>query len=342
MEGLIRSGHETWSRVEQAGAIGAVRRAATVLAGALGFGVVARERVAIAVSEAASNLVKHAVEGMMLIRPHPYLGETGAEAAAVEVLALDRGPGIADLGRALRDGYSTVGTLGVGLGGMTRMASAHDIYSVPGRGTVISMHFTADDRPPPRSRVSGLSRPIGEESVCGDAFACFDTPETAVAMVCDGLGHGEPAAEASRRAVRVFQSHGELPPVPLLERLDQALRASRGAAVAVARLDRASGHVRFAGMGNIAAWIVRPGGRQGLISLPGIAGGRSRTLREYEYAAPPHSMIVMHSDGLSGRWDTAAFPGLTSHSPAVVATTLLRDAGTRRDDACVLALKVTS
>ncbi|UBU11460.1 SpoIIE family protein phosphatase [Nonomuraea gerenzanensis] len=342
MEQLIRSGHEMWIRVEEAGAIGAARRAATVLAGALGFAEVARERVAIAVSEAASNLVAHAVEGMMLIRPHLFPTEAGAEAAAVEVLVLDRGPGIADLGLALRDGYSTAGTLGVGLGGITRMTSAHDVYSVPGKGTVIWMCFTADDRPPPASRVSGLSRPIGEEHVCGDAFACFDTPRAAVVMMCDGLGHGEPAAEASRLAVRVFQSHGELPPVPLLERLHEALRASRGAAVAVARLDRASGRVRFAGVGNIAAWIVRPDGRQGLISLPGIAGQYSRTLREYEYVAPPHSMIVMHSDGLSGRWDIAAYPGLTARSPAVVATTLLRDAGTRRDDACVVALKVAS
>ena len=67
-------------------------------------------------------------------------------------------------------------------------------------------------------------------------------------------------------------------------------------------------------MGNIAAWIVRPGGRQGLISVPGIAGHRGRTLREYEYVAPPHSMIVMHSDGLSGRWDTAGDGQVHGHS----------------------------
>ncbi|GAA3575149.1 anti-sigma regulatory factor [Nonomuraea rosea] len=332
---MIRSGNEAWFRVEDASAIGAARRAATLLASGMGFSETTRERMAIAVSEAASNLVKHAVEGMMLIRPHPQA------VAVVEVLALDKGPGISDLGRAWRDGYSTVGTLGIGLGGITRMATAHDVYSVPGRGTVICMHFTADGRPLPASHVSGLIRPIGEESVCGDAFACFDTPEAAVAMVCDGLGHGEPAAEASRRAVKVFQEHGDLPLTSLLERLHHALRASRGAAVAVTRLDRASGRVVFAGIGNIAAWIVHPEGRQGLISLPGIAGHYSRTVREYAYVAPPHSMVVMHSDGLSSRWDITTFPGLTARSPAVMAATLLREAGTRRDDACVLVLKVT-
>ena len=332
---VIRSRDETWVRIEDASAIGAARRAASALAERLGFDAHQCGRVALAVSEAASNLVKHAVQGMILVRPHLEW------AAAVEVIAMDKGPGIGDLTRALRDGYSTAGTLGVGLGGIARMASAHEVYSVPGRGTVVSMCFTADEGAPPASRMSGLTRPIGEEMVCGDAFACADDSRTAVAMLCDGLGHGELAAQASRQAVRVFQEHSDLPPVSLLERVHGALGGTRGGAVAVARLDRQSGLVRYAGLGNVSGWIIRPDGRQGMISVPGIAGHQSRTLREYEYTAPPHSLVVMHSDGLSERWNIAAFPGLTARGPAVVAATLLRDAGTRRDDACVLALKVT-
>ncbi|MEV0590397.1 ATP-binding protein [Nonomuraea cavernae] len=333
---VIRSRDEAWVRIEDASAIGAVRRAAAALAEASGFGEHDRGRVALAVSEAASNLVKHATEGMMLIRPLPE------PAAAVEVIALDRGPGIRDFTRALRDGYSTTGTLGVGLGGIARMASSHEVYSVPGRGTVISMCFTAGADPAPASRVSGLTRPIGEESVSGDAFACVDSSDTAVAMLCDGLGHGELAAIASRQAVRVFQEHSDLPPVSLLERIHRALAGTRGGAVAVTRLDRRSGLVRYAGVGNVSGWIVHAEGRQGMISVPGIAGHQSRTLREYEYTAPPHSLVVMHSDGLSDRWDVSSFPGLTTRSPTVVAATLLRDAGTRRDDACVLVMRRTA
>ncbi|MEW9551591.1 SpoIIE family protein phosphatase [Nonomuraea sp. NPDC050783] len=330
---MIRSRDEPWIRVEDASAIGATRRAATALAEACGFDEHDRGRVAVAVSEAASNLVKHAVEGTMLIRPHPEAD------AAVEVIALDKGPGIRDLTRAVRDGYSTTGTLGLGLGGITRMASVHEVYSLPGRGTVVSMCFTATDEPPPPLRMSGLTRPIGEEVVCGDAFAYVEDGGTAVGLLCDGLGHGVAAAAASREAVRVFQDHHDLPVTQLLERIHRALAGTRGGAVAIARLDRERGLVRYGGLGNISGWIVHGEGRQGMVSMPGIAGHQRSRLREYEYALPPRALLVLHSDGLSDRWDVASFPGLPARSPVVVAATLLRDAGTRRDDATVLAMR---
>ncbi|MEV4799225.1 SpoIIE family protein phosphatase [Nonomuraea sp. NPDC049421] len=330
---MIRSRDESWVRVEDASAIGAARRAAMTLAESCGFDEHDRGRVAVAVSEAASNLVKHAAEGVMLIRSHP---ETDA---AVEVIAIDRGPGIHDLSRAARDGYSTTGTLGLGLGGIARMASAHDVYTVLGRGTVVGMCFTATGTTPPVALASGLARPIGEEVVCGDAFAYVESGSTVIAMLCDGLGHGEPAAVASREAVRVFQDHYHLPAVQLLERIHHALRGTRGGAVSVARLDRAAGVIRYAGLGNVSGWILHADGRQGMISLPGIAGHQRDKLREYDYAVPPHSLLVLHSDGLTERWDVTGLPGLSAHTPAVVAATLLRDAGTRRDDATVLAVR---
>ncbi|MFG1694350.1 SpoIIE family protein phosphatase [Nonomuraea sp. NPDC049309] len=332
---MIRSRDETWVRVEDASAVGAVRRTAIMLAESCGLDEHERGKVAVAVSEAASNLVKHAAEGMMLIRSHPEAD------AAVEVIAMDKGPGIRDLTRAVRDGYSTTGTLGLGLGGIARMASAHEVYSLPGRGTVISMCFTAAGAEPPEPLAAGLARPIGEEAVCGDAFAYVESGTTVTAMLCDGLGHGEPAAAASRAAVRVFQQHHDLPAVAVLERIHRALRGTRGGAVAVARLDRAGGVIRYAGLGNVSGWIVHPDGRQGMISLPGIAGHQRDRLREYDYAVPAHSLLVLHSDGLTDRWDVAAFPGLSARSPAVVAAALLRDAGTRRDDATVLAVRTT-
>ncbi|MGV9773060.1 SpoIIE family protein phosphatase [Streptosporangium sp. NPDC003464] len=330
---VIRSQNDTWTRAEDASAIGSLRRAAVTLAEARGFDEEDAGRVAVAVSEAASNLVKHAVEGTMLIRPHPELD------SAIEVIAIDRGPGMRDVSRALRDGYSTAGTLGIGMGGIARMASGYEVHSMPGRGTVLGMYFTARGAPRPESRLSGVTRPIGEETVCGDAFASADTGTTTSVMLCDGLGHGSAAAYASQEAVRLFLRHADLAPATVLERIHQGLGSTRGGAVAVARIDRATGVVSFAGLGNVAAWITHQEGRQGMISVPGIAGHKARTLRQYEYAVPPHSMIVLHSDGLSDRWDITSYPGLVTRTPSVVAATLLRDAGTRRDDACVVAVR---
>ncbi|MEV8633211.1 ATP-binding SpoIIE family protein phosphatase [Streptosporangium sp. NPDC051023] len=330
---VISSQNDTWVRAEDASAIGSLRRAAVVLAENRGFDEEDTGRVAVAVSEAASNLVKHAIEGIMLIRPHPEL------ASAIEVIAVDRGPGMRDVSRALRDGYSTAGTLGIGMGGIARMASGYEVHSMPGRGTVLGMYFTAHQARRPACQVSGVTRPIGEELVCGDAFAAFDTGATVTVMLCDGLGHGSAAAHASQEAVRLFLERTDLTPTGILERIHAGLGQSRGGAVAVARIDRVAGTVSFAGLGNISAWIAHQEGRQGMISVPGIAGHKARTLRQYEYAVPPHSVVVLHSDGLSDRWDITSYPGLVTRTPSVVAATLLRDAGTRRDDACVVAVR---
>ncbi|MEU8378102.1 SpoIIE family protein phosphatase [Streptosporangium sp. NPDC048865] len=333
MGALIHSQRDTWVRAGDASAIGALRRTAVTLAEVRGFGEEDTGRVAVAVSEAASNLVKHATEGVMLIRPHPELD------SAVEVLAIDRGPGMRDVSRALRDGYSTTGTLGIGLGGIARMASGYEVHSIPGRGTVLGMYFVARGAPHPPARVSGLTRPIGEESVCGDAFVIAEEGTTTSVMLCDGLGHGPAAAQASQEAVRLFLRHADLAPVAALERVHTGLAHTRGGAVAVARIDAAAGTVSFAGLGNVSAWIVHNDGRQGMISVPGIAGHKARTLRQYEYTLPPHGVVLLHSDGLSERWDITSYPGLVTRLPSVVAGTLLRDAGTRRDDACVVAVR---
>jgi Stage II sporulation protein E (SpoIIE) len=115
------------------------------------------------------------------------------------------------------------------------------------------------------------------------------------------------------------------------------LAHTRGAVVAV--VDLVGEVVRFAGLGNISAWVAGPAGRRAMTSLPGIVGHQRREIREFEYRLPPGAVVVLHTDGVTDRWDLAAYPGLVSHQPVLVAATLLRDAGVRRDDAGVLVAK---
>jgi hypothetical protein len=107
--------------------------------------------------------------------------------------------------------------------------------------------------------------------------------------------------------------------------------------VAVARVRAAT--VSYAGLGNISGWIVGADGRRGMISVPGIAGHQARQLRQYEFELPEHATVVLHSDGLTERWNPTAMPGLFARSPAVIAAGLLREAGSRRDDACVVTVR---
>jgi hypothetical protein len=178
------------------------------------------------------------------------------------------------------------------------------------------------------------------EEVCGDAFAEDPRADGTSLIVVDGLGHGLSAADAARAAVAAFREAAGRRPAARLERVHQALRSTRGAAVAVADLDLQAQVVRFAGLGNIAGRIVHEAGAvEHMVSQPGTAGHLARSIHEYTYRWPPGAVVVLHSDGVSTRHDLARYPGLTQRHPALIAGVLLRDAGRGRDDATVVVAR---
>jgi anti-sigma regulatory factor (Ser/Thr protein kinase) len=324
-------GDMRWLRVEDPSAASACRGAALALAGRLDFPAARADQVALAVTEAASNLDKHASQGSMLLR----ISRDGRH-PGIEMVTIDAGPGIADTGAALRDGHSTSGTLGIGLGAIRRLADFCDLYSVPGHGTVVVARFWL--RPGPGApRYAGLVRPMTGETECGDIFGAALADGTITGVLCDGLGHGPLAAAAAMEAVRTILSEPADEPAALVERAHRRMGHTRGGAVGVVQV--AGPVIRFAGLGNIAAMILADGTRKGMLSVPGIAGHQARTIRQFEYHAPPGAAIVLHSDGISNRWDPQVLPSLNARDPLVVAAALLAEAGTRRDDAGVLVLK---
>src|SRR5262249_55627825 len=150
--------------------------------------------VALAVTETATNLVKHAGGGALLLRALQRDGIGG-----LELLALDRGPGM-NVATSLRDGHSTSGSMGTGLGALSRLSSSMQLYSQPGRGTALWMEFWA--RPPTGRGVSGLQvagvcLPKSGEVVCGDDWGVECKAGFCNVLVADGLGHGSDAARAS-------------------------------------------------------------------------------------------------------------------------------------------------
>ncbi|MER7888819.1 SpoIIE family protein phosphatase [Micromonospora sp. NPDC094482] len=326
-----------WFRVEAGGAGGAVRRTAERLGRQLELGEARTADLAIVAAELTSNLVKHADEGTLLLRPVRREREAG-----VELVAIDSGPGMADLTVSSRDGHSTVGTLGIGLGAIVRQASWFDGYSLPARGTVLAVQVWPPGADAPHW-AAGLTRPITGETVSGDGFAVRVAEGRRQVLVSDGLGHGPLASAASDAAIAAFHGAPAGPPAVVVQHLHRSMSHTRGAALAVAELDAPAGVLHYAGLGNISAQVVTAGGRRrGLVSLPGIAGHQRPVVREYDYPLEPDDLLVMHSDGVVDRWQLDDYPGLAERSPLVVAATLLRDAGTRRDDACVLAARATA
>lgn len=89
---------------------------------------------ATAVSEIARNIVVHAGRGKMSFRP-----VTDGSRNGIVAVASDEGPGIADIEQAMQDGYSTKGSLGLGLSGAKRLVDEFDIVSAPGAGATITL-----------------------------------------------------------------------------------------------------------------------------------------------------------------------------------------------------------
>lgn len=324
-----------WVRIDDPSAPGRARRAAAALAVELGFVPTRVAEIEIAVTELGTNLVRHARDGMLLVR-----SVRAVEQAAVEVVAVDSGPGIPNVEEALRDGRSSTGTLGVGLGAVMRLADVSSVLSEPGVGTIVTARFHRRRGTPaelPGEATAGITRPIEGEEVCGDAYAVCDENGRIQLMMCDGSGHGPLAAWAATAAVRAFHLDRSGGPEAILGRIHTAMRGTRGGAVAVADLDLARRTVRFSGLGNIAASVVADGRKHGMVSVPGIAGYQARTIKAFDYPLPADATVVMHSDGLTERWSPEH--RLFGRDPLLIAAALLRDAGVRKDDAGVLVAR---
>jgi len=292
-------------------------------------------QLAIVVTELATNLLKHAGKGHILAGPW-----NDAEGTGIEVLALDQGAGMADVGRSMEDGHSTAGSPGNGLGAVARLADELRIYSRPGVGTAIMVRFrTADAGRGQKTLLGAVVAPYPGELVSGDHWSFKETTVGATVMLADGAGHGIEAARAAEAAVLTFLEHADLPGTEMMERIHRALMPTRGAAVAVARIDAAARMVRYVVVGNIAGTLVTDGTTRHMVSHNGTAGHLAPRIREFTYEFTGNPLVILHSDGLTSRWDLAAYPGLASQHPSLVAGVLLRDHRRGRDDASVVAIR---
>ncbi|PTY04721.1 serine/threonine protein kinase [Opitutaceae bacterium EW11] len=328
---MIDSGTSLLIPMDEPSRVGEARRAAQRLALQAGCDEPLLGRIGIVVTEAATNLAKHARRGALVLRadaePEPRL----------DLISFDHGPGMADVERCLADGFSTEGTAGNGLGAIRRLADRFQIYSQPGKGTVLSARLGGSSVEEQSYRAGAISVCAKGENRCGDGWAVQPLPDRIRAVVVDGLGHGPLAGEAADAAIRVFRKSAGLTLLELLHAQHTALRGTRGAALAVADIfpDK---RLRFAGVGNISGFLVGPRRSHGLMSHAGIVGHELARSVELEFAWPDHGALILHSDGLSAKWNLDAYPGLLAQHPSIIAATLYRENVRGRDDATILVL----
>ncbi|WP_407530775.1 ATP-binding protein [Methylobacterium oryzisoli] len=326
--------------VTEASQVADARRRATGVAQTLGFDETAAGRVAIVATELATNLVKYGTNGEILLGT--FEDETGM---GVEIIALDRGAGVADVADALRDGHSTGGSSGTGLGAVRRQSQAFDIAAWPGRGLAVLARISstasksATSQPPQVPRFGAVAVPLRGEAVNGDAYCIRPHNDGWTALVADGLGHGPQAAQASEAAVRVFRKHEQEAPSRILAAIHAGLGHTRGGAVSAARYESGRAMLVFAGIGNVAGAVITDGVTKRLVSLPGTAGLVARRIQEFEQPFTRRSLLVMCSDGIGTSWVLDGYPGILAAHPSLIAAVIYRDFARGRDDAMVLVVR---
>lgn len=323
--------------ISESSQVGEARRLALKLASRLGFGETERGKVGIVVTEVANNLVQHAQHGKLLLQALQKNNQSG-----IEIIGLDQSPGMYSVSECLRDGFSTKQTPGNGLGAIRRLSTVFEIHSQPQLGTAVLAQLwqnSLSDHCPEKLQLSGICLPIKGEEISGDIWATAKSGDDTLILVADGLGHGLMANAAALVAVKVFREQVNCSLKDIVEAMHGAMRQTRGAALAIAKIDLKQQILQFVGIGNIAASIHSSTDNIHLVSHNGTVGHEVRKVQEFTYPWQQESILIMHSDGLGTHWDIERYPGLATRHPSLIAGVLYRDFNRGRDDLTVLVAR---
>ncbi|SFS06627.1 Anti-sigma regulatory factor (Ser/Thr protein kinase) [Granulicella pectinivorans] len=282
-------------------------------------------------------------------RPGELFISSDIEGTAVQIVAVDSGVGISSILRAMTDGFSTSGTPGLGLGAVKRLSRSFDIFSSiepdAARGTVVAA-LVGPEKPVGTTTAAVLSSALPGETVGGDSWASFQTAESTYYLMADGLGHGPHAHDASTLAVNLFlrsmeRSRAALSPAELLTHMHPLMRATRGAAIALIRIDHATRQIVFCGVGNISMVLSAPNGAtRTMLSHNGTLGHQMQRVQEFTENYLPGSLLILHSDGIHTSWKLQNATGLDRQASATIAGAIYREAWRGRDDATVLVARL--
>lgn len=327
-------------KIRHQSSVGEARRMARTVAESLGFGPQATEEIVLAMVELATNLIKHAQGGTLTLTPLDEGRRIG-----LELEALDKGPGIVDIERALTDGFSTAGSLGTGLGSVNRLMDEFDITSSRAAGTRIVCRKWLRHHPVSMQRCpltfGVATRPRPGCDVNGDEFIIKHWGESALAGVIDGLGHGQFAHRAAQTARQYVESHYDLPLAQVIRGVGRACRATRGVVMALALFEWGQDRLSFVSVGNIEVKVFPSTSPFHFVIRRGIVGLNAPEAVVTQHPWPSENVMVLHSDGLSTHWRWRDFPDLMEKPASAAAQTLLHALAKDQDDATVMVIRKT-
>ena len=327
------------------GAVPRARQAARNFTEAMGVEELQREEIALVVSELATNLVKHALGGTLkLSRVHDGTRK------GMEIESLDRGPGFhrVPFEEALLDGVSSTGSLGGGLGTVSRLMD--ELWMTPressGGGTkIICRKWFAEENKERSEHHCPLqfgvaTRPYPGMRFNGDDFVIHRSGERTLFAVIDALGHGWEAHSAAVEARLYIERNAEKSLLSLFQGVDRICASMRGVVMAAGRLNWKEKELEFASLGNIESRIIRDGAESTRLPIRrGYLGGRKIKPVLSSRSWSERDIIVLHSDGLTTSWRAEALGVPLSESAPAIARAMLRRFSSEQDDSTVLVVK---
>ena len=307
----------------------------------MGFNDVKREHMELVCKEMVTNQNKFA-QGNGLIQ----LWERAQPRPALDLFAFDYGKGIANLETAMRDGYTTAGTMGKGLGAIRRLSSQCEIYSLPPElakdspwhGTAIWARFLGGGEEAAGALETGsYLRAYQDSSYNGDRIQVRGGKEKTRWLHMDGLGHGREAAEVVDGIGEFLDE--ETPVDGLARRLSAQLQGTRGAVAMLCEADAAMQTVKICGVGDMIAYLIANGEKKTVSFSPGVLGHAHRTPETYILPFPPQALLITASDGLRRSMTLRTLPELWRLHPQLIVLVLGQVMGRHNDDRSVFAVR---
>lgn len=317
------------------------RRTAKQLAQQLGFDGNDQELIVLVVSELASNLIKYAGRGQIKLQALFENDQTG-----LLIESHDKGPGF-NVDRALTDGFSSSGSLGIGLGAIQRMVDDMHIDSRQTNNTGTDIickkwlpgSIRADSHKVCPLEIGIVSKAKQGFELNGDAYVIKNNHQHWLVAVIDGVGHGPQAHKAAFLAKQYVESHVSQSLHGLFHGVEQACQGSNGVVMAIAQFDLTNDQLSFASIGNIEAKLIGRGDMPHLPVRRGILGRHAPLPMICSHSWTAHQGLVMHSDGVSSRWHWRDYPHLQDKPAQLIAEHMHHQLNKDGDDATLLFVK---
>lgn len=293
----------------------------------------------IIVAEMTSNLFKYAKSCEILVGTFDNLN-----APYLEIISIDRGPGMGNVNNMLQDGVSTSNTLGQGLGSIKRLSDTFEIYSQVGWGTIVlsRIYKKADDknlRPKVTVRPLIVAKP--GETTSGDGFYVKYADNSLKLILADGLGHGPDANHAINEAATAFKYFRGADPVEIIRHLHLSIKKTRGAVANVIVYDTAKVAWTSAGVGNISLRLINPLTIKNHLSYNGIVGHNiPGTMSAYQYSGAEFALAVLCSDGIKSKWEINRHPQIGRYDLSILNAIIYKDFARKTDDMSVVSIKL--